>query len=227
MPLDRRHDHPTLALAALLLSCHAASARGQTSADLSFVSEYAGRGVALYDRPALQLRVEHDFASGWYGGAFASPVSFEGRNQAQLIAYGGHAQRLGPNLSWDAGATRATFSRDGGASYHEFYVGLSSRRASARLFYAPAYYGEGRTVYLDLSGAYPINDAWRLTAHVGLLHPFGDYDASLRDSGDLRLAVVGDIGDYTLQAGWQARWRTYLPEFPRPRAFSVSVSRHF
>jgi hypothetical protein len=95
------------------------------------------------------------------------------------------------------------------------------------MFYSPAYYGEGRSLYLDLSGAYPLNDQLRLTAHAGLLHPLGDYDASARDGADLRIALVADVGGFTVQAGWQARWRTYLPEFPRPRALTASVSLHF
>jgi uncharacterized protein (TIGR02001 family) len=161
MHLDRRHDTATFALAAFLLICLAGPARSQTSADLTFVSEYAGRGVALDTGPVLQLRVEHETAAGWYAGAFASPVRIEGRAQGQLIVYGGRAQRLTSALSWDAGVTRSSFLRDGARNYHEFYAGLALQRASARLFYSPAYYGEGRSLYLDLSGAYPLGDQLR------------------------------------------------------------------
>jgi uncharacterized protein (TIGR02001 family) len=242
MHLDRRHDHTTLALAAFpfafLLAGLAGPARCQTSADLTFVSEYAGRGIALDTRPVAQLRVEHDGAGGWYAGAFASPVRFEGRAQGQFIAYGGRAQQLTPALSWDAGVTRNVFTRDGGRDYHELYAGLALQRASARLFYSPAYYGEGRSLYLDLSGAYPLGDAVRLAAHAGLLHPLGGYGygygygygnkgGDVRDGADARIALVFDAGDYTLQAGWQTRWRGYLAEFPRARALTASISRHF
>ena len=72
MYFDRRHGTILLAFA-LTLPLYK-DARAQTSGDLTLVSEYAGRGVALYTRPALQLRVEHDTAAGWYGGAFAAPV---------------------------------------------------------------------------------------------------------------------------------------------------------
>lgn len=226
----RRHATPALAAipAALLLSFLAAPARCQTSSDLTLVSEYAGRGVALHTRPALQLRVEHEAGDGWYGGVFASPVTLAGRSQGQLTAYGGRARRLTSALSWDAGVTRSTFPRDGGWNYHEFYAGLAWQRASARLFYSPAYYGEGRSLYLDLSGAYPLGDTLRLAAHAGLLRPLGNYEgAAARASGDVRIALVADVGDVTVQAGWQARWRTYLPAFPRPRALTASASLHF
>jgi uncharacterized protein (TIGR02001 family) len=230
MPTDRRHDTATFALAACALICLSGPARCQTSADLTLVSEYAGRGIALDTRPALQLRVEHESAAGWYAGAFASPVRLEGRAQGQLIAYGGRAQRLTSTLSWDAGVTRSTFLRDGRWNYHEFYAGLALQRGSARLFYAPAYYGEGRSLYLDLSGAYPLTDVLRLAAHAGLLHPMGGYEGtldSIGNSGDARIALVADIGDCTVQAGVQTRWRSYLSELPRARGFTASLSFHF
>ncbi|WP_323144272.1 TorF family putative porin [Massilia phyllosphaerae] len=232
---DRRHDTATFALAASKLAaftliCLAGPARGQTSADLTLVSEYAGRGIALDTRPALQLRVEHETAAGWYAGAFASPVRLEGRAQGQLVAYGGRAQRLTSTLSWDAGVTRSSFLRDGRWNYREFYAGLASQRASARLFYSPAYYGEGRSLYLDLSGAYPLSDVVRLAAHAGLLHPMGGYEGtvdSIGNSGDARIALVADIGDCTVQAGVQTRWRSYLSELPRASGFTASLSFHF
>jgi len=228
MPLHRRHRLTLLALAISAPLGAGGSARAQTSGDLTLVSEYAGRGIALHTRPALQLRIEHDTDAGWYGGVFASPVTLEDRKQGQVSVYAGRAQRLASSLSWDAGVTRNTYSRDGRWNYHEFYAGLALQRLSARLFYSPAYYGEGSSLYLDLSGAYPLTDALRLAAHVGLLHPLGRYDdVAARDSADLRIALVMDVGDATVQAGWQARRHTYLPAFPRPHALTASASWHF
>src|SRR5437763_694198 len=128
MFLDRHHDRQPSTLAArlllqlpILMSC-ASPAWGQISADLTVVSEYAARGVALRTRPAAQLRVDHDTDSGWYAGGFASPVTLDGRDQGQLIAYGGRAERLTSTLSWDAGISRTMFLRDGWYDYHEFYA---------------------------------------------------------------------------------------------------------
>lgn len=213
---------------AFSLLAFAAGAHCQTSADLTFVSEYAGRGVVLDSRPVPQLRVERDTDAGWYGGAFASPARLDGQARGQVTLYGGRARQLGPSVSWDVGATGNTFPGDSRWRYHEFYAGLALRRASLRLFYSPAYYGEGRSLYLDLSGAYPLSDRLRVAAHVGVLHPFGNYDGgTARDSADARIALVADVGDFTLQAGLQGRWRTYLAELPRPRAFTASASLHF
>lgn len=233
MLLDRRHDqHPAPLAAArllplfLLLSC-AAPARGQTSGDLTLVSEYTARGVALTNRPTPQLRIDHDTESGWYAGGFASNVTLDGRSQGQLIAYGGLAQRLGPTLSWDAGISRTMFLRDGWYDYHEFYSGLTLGRASARLFYAPAYYGAGRSAYLDLNDAWPLGQQLRLAAHVGVLHPFGDTYGAARERVDVRLALAAEVGDCSLQLGWQTQWHAYLHGAARPHALSASASLHF
>jgi uncharacterized protein (TIGR02001 family) len=108
------------AFAFLLVALAAPGAVAQTSADLTLVSEYSVRGISLGAHPALQLRVDHDAAGGWYAGAFASPVTLYGRAQGQLIVYGGRALPLTSGLSWDAGISRTSFLREGRYDYHEF-----------------------------------------------------------------------------------------------------------
>lgn len=230
MHLDRHHDQPASPLVstlAALLLCVAGPAHGQTSADLTFVSEYAARGGALRDGPALQARVEHDTQSGWYGGAFASPVTLYRQDGAQLNVYAGRAGRLTSTLSWDAGVTSTVFTRGHSWDYHELYAGLAFERANVRLFYSPAYYGEARTVYLDLNGAYPLTDGLHLAVHAGLLHPFGAYRETAEGGADVRIALAADIGDTSVQAGWQVKSHTYLSGMPRARALTVSASLHF
>lgn len=235
MPFDTRGFRPPSPLTISLLLLLGASARAQTSADLTLVSAYTARGLTLDTRPAAQLRVEHDFDAGWYAGAFASPVLLEGRRQGQLVAYGGYARRLGSALSWDAGVTRSVFLHDGASDYHEFYAGLTWRRLNARLSYSPAYYGEGRTVYLDLTGGQPLTDRLSVAVHAGLLHPFGGYEEAPggvpepapRTGVDGRAALVYDVGDWTLQAGVQAGSRAYLAGVARARTLTIGASLHF
>ena len=231
-----RHRRPTvhrLALASFLLlsSGMAGIASAQTSFDATFVSSYAARGAALDTRPALQLRVEHDVENerfaGWYGGGFASPVIIEGVAQAQLIAYAGRAQRLTSTLSWDAGVTQTVFTRDSGARYHEFYAGVALPRGSVRLFYSPAYYGEGRSTYLDLNGAYPLGEQVHVALHAGFLHPFGTYPGAAGGGGDLRIALGTDVGDVSLEAGWQIKKHAYLEGAPPAKALTASASLRF
>ncbi|MDB5963385.1 MAG: hypothetical protein JWP59_4679 [Massilia sp.] len=217
------HCHKKHALSLVLLFGVAATAPCQTSADLTITSEYAARGMALDSRPALQLRVEHDSDAGWYGGAFASPVALSNRRQGQLTAYAGRARQLTSTLSWDAGVTRSVYLRDSHLNYHEIYAGLTHQRISARLFYSPAYYGDERSLYLDLNGAYPLNDQLSVALHGGWLHLFGESGRNL----DVRLALAYDMGDYSLKAGWQLKGHGYLHGSSRARALSVSASRRF
>jgi uncharacterized protein (TIGR02001 family) len=214
----------------LLLGC-VATARSQTSYDLTLTSEYAARGAALDTRPALQLRVEHDAETaryaGWYVGGFASPATIVGRAQGQLIAYAGRAQQLTSTLSWDVGVTRTAFTRDGALNYHEFYSSLAVQRASVRLFYSPAYYGEGRSAYLDLNGAWPLNERLRLALHAGLLHPIDDEGGAEANGGDVRIALGTDIGDVSVEAGWQVKAHAYLAGTPPARALTASASLRF
>ncbi|WP_332878573.1 TorF family putative porin [Massilia sp. S19_KUP03_FR1] len=206
------------------------SAHSQTSFDLTLASQYAARGAALSTAPVLQLRAEHDAQSeryaGWYAGAFGSPILVEGRTQGELVAYAGRAQRISSTLSWDVGASRTTFLRDGGANYHEFYAGLAMRRGSVRVFYSPAYYGEGRNAYLDLNGAWPLGENLHVTAHAGLLHPFGDYPGAAAGS-DLRIALGTQVGDVSLEAGWQVKAHAYMEGGKPAPALSASASLRF
>jgi uncharacterized protein (TIGR02001 family) len=213
-------------LAALML---ARAACAQTSADLTLVSEYSIRGVSLGRHPALQLRVDHDAAGGWYVGAFASPVTLYGREQGQLIVYGGRALPLASGLSWDAGIIRTTFLREGHYDYHEFYAGLAMERASVRLSYAPSYYGAGRTVYLDLNGGIPLDERVSLALHAGMLRSFGgaDYYREASDRTDLRATLAYDAGDWRLQAGWQTLVNASHTDIPRARALVASASLRF
>jgi uncharacterized protein (TIGR02001 family) len=236
MPIDDHDRQPafpapalTGALAFFLAAVAAApGALAQTSADLTVVSEYAVRGLSLGANPALQLRVDHDFDAGWYAGTFASPIKLYGRGQGLLIVYGGRALPLTSRLSWDAGVTRTIYLRDHNVDYHEFYAGLTLDRVNARLSYSPAYYGAGRTIYLDVNGGIPLGERLALALHAGLLHPFGtDYRRDDRDSADLRATLAYDTDDWRLQAGWQTLVHGSGNGFPRARALVAGASLHF
>jgi uncharacterized protein (TIGR02001 family) len=226
MHLDRRQEkNHRIALGALAL-LGAAPAFGQTSASLTLLSEYSARGVALDTRPTPQLRLVHDTDGGWYGGGFASSARLEGRRQAQFTVYGGRARQLGSTLSVDAGFSRSTFSRARHLGFTEFYAGMTHGRLGARLFYSPAYYGEGRTLYLDLNGACPLGDKLSLSIHGGFLRPVGSYEGA-HDAADARIALATELGDYRLQAGLQAAWHPYLEGVPRARALFASATVYF
>jgi uncharacterized protein (TIGR02001 family) len=234
---DRQPSHPAPALTGAFAFCcvvlaAASSACAQTSADLSVVSEYAMRGVSMGRNPALQLRVDHDFDGGWYAGTFASPIDLYGRRQGLLIVYGGRALPLTSRLSWDAGVTRTVYLRDHDVDYSEFYGGFTFDRGvvsgSARLSYSPAYYGAGRSVYLDLNGGIPLDERVTLALHAGLLHPFdSDYRRDDRDRTDLRATLAYDTGDWRLQGGWQTLLHGSGYGLPRARGLFAGASLRF
>jgi uncharacterized protein (TIGR02001 family) len=226
-----RHRSRTLSLVLLSLAWAAFPACAQTSGSLTLVSEYAVRGISLgAGRPAVQLQIDHDAPGGWYLGGFVSPAVLaapgENRGQAGLIAYGGRAGRLPSGLSWDAGVSRASFSRDSRYSYTEFHAGLALDQASVRLFLSPAYYGDERSAYLDLNAFHPLDERIRLTFHAGLLHIFG-YSGSAGNRGDLRLGVAASLGDVSLQLGLQTVLGGEDEGPPRARALFASAGIRF
>ena len=237
MPFPFRHRqpaHPASPLtgpraACLVFVCVflARAAGAQTSVDLSLVSEYTMRGLSLGPHPALQLRVDHDTDDGWYGGAFASPVTLYGHEQGQLIVYGGRARALSPGLSWDAGVSRTSFSRFGRYDYHEFYAGLTRDATSVRLSYSPAYYDAGRTAYLELNGGVALGERAALALHGGVLHGFDAHGVEARHRADLRAAVAVDLDDWCVQAGVQALVHGAGSDLPRARAVFAGASLRF
>lgn len=233
MSFDRRRDTHLCPLSrTLLLACAALAgplpALSQTSASLTLASAYTARGIALSSHPVAQLHLDHDADDGWYAGVFASPVTLgSGRGQAELIVYGGRSHQLASGLSWDAGITRTAFLRDARYDYHELYLGLALDHASARVSMSPAYYGEGRSVYLDLNGFHPFSDRLRLTAHAGLLHAFDDYHRGARDRADLRLGVALDLRRWSVQAGLETLLRGSGGGPARARLLSASATLGF
>ena len=237
MSPDRRNDRRTFPLAlaglAFILSAFAGGAQAQTGTTLGLVSEYSLRGLSLSaGRPAPQLRIDHDADTGWYWGAAASRVRLRASPATALaIGYAGYARRLPSGWSWDAGVKRAVFLRDAGNSYVEVYAGVSADRAGARLSLSPAYYGAGRSAYLELNGYHPLGERWRLSGHVGLLHWLGGYGAAARTRTDLRAALVTDIatriGDASIEVGVQARQRDPGLAAQRARALFAGASLGF
>ena len=114
------------ARAVTLFALHAVTdVSAQVSGSVAVVSDYLFRGVSLSEgRPAAQLNVNYDDASGWYAGGFASSVRLvaDPGSHAQLIAYTGYARRLGSGLSFDAGASYAAFLQVAGYDYAELHA---------------------------------------------------------------------------------------------------------
>jgi uncharacterized protein (TIGR02001 family) len=194
---------------AILLALITFEASAQLSATASILSDYRYRGISLsHGDPAAQFGLAWDDPSGVYAGLFASSVQFaiSPHRQLQLVPYAGYVRRLASGWSAEVGAEYATFTGAGNYDYAEVYVGIAGEQLSARLYYAPRYFGrEPGAFYAEINGAQALNDRIRVLAHVGMLVNLGEYPLygpSDRRLLDGRLGVAVDIEPLTLQASW-------------------------
>jgi len=192
------------AVLALSLATAMACAQTTVSGSISMLSEYRYRGLALSDgKAAVQLNLNLDHASGWYGGGFATNSSIAELKGAQLIGYAGYAQRLRSGASWEAGCTHTAYTQWQSYDYNECYAGAALERVSARLYYAPDYLGRNaRTAYAELNAFYPLQDGTSVIGHAGWLRtlsglPYPGIPATSRY--DARIGVSVRLGDWHAQ----------------------------
>jgi uncharacterized protein (TIGR02001 family) len=148
-------------------------ALAQFSGNAALLSDYRFRGVSLSaDRSAAQLDIAFDFEQGAYSGLFLSNTRFADRapERAQVLAYGGYARRLDNGTSIDAGAGYSAFPGVADYNYGEVHVGFSKNDMSARIYYAPNYFGQrSRTVYSEFNARARLADGLNLLGHAGTL----------------------------------------------------------
>lgn len=206
------------------------------SGDVQLVSDYRYRGVSLSDgEPEAQAGLNFDSLAGWYAGGLASGAKLENTQSEQIVAYGGYAGSIADGLSWDAGASRASFPRLSAYNYTEAYVGLLSENVSGRIYYSPSYFEQkARTVYAELNATYAFQENLHLVGHVGVLHPVSGNGPTVFDSGsryDGRLGVSARYADWVAEVAWVVLQKksTYYPTYEdrNPHAVVLSVSYSF
>ncbi len=216
----------------------AADAFAQVSGTVSVLSDYRYRGISLSrGNPALQVSVAYDDPSGMYAGLFASNVEFaiSPHRELQAEPYVGYARRFGSGISAEIGAAYAAFTGPGGYDYADLYVGIAGDQVSARLYYAPRYFGrDSGALYAEINGAQPLSDRLRLVAHVGILFnrgqyfPYGPTDRRVIDG---RLGVAIDLEPFSIQASWvginSADTGYPIPRGERRNTAVVTLSRSF
>jgi uncharacterized protein (TIGR02001 family) len=212
-------------MACFLLLAGGTQAAAQLSGSASVQSDYLYRGTSLTGgNPAVSVDLGYDDPSGLYlnGTAFAyldgDGPAFGG-GQANV----GYARRLSPNLSVDAGLVHSLYrvgAERRSYDFTELYVGVTRRPISARIFYAPDYYGtESAAIYAEVDAAVePVPD-WRLSAHLGLLdYVGGDYAYAGRGvRHDWRLTAERQIGMVALRASLSDVEGSGDPYRPSPR----------
>lgn len=186
--------------------CLAGVASAQVNGNLTVVSEYRYRGIALSQgKPVAQIELNYDSPGGWYAGALASGAQFDSGQAEQLLAYGGYVRRLTAGLSWDAGVSRASFAGAPDYNYSEVFIGLTSETYSGRMYFSPSYFDQQlRTLYAEINATYLLSGNFYLLAHCGLLYPLTGRDNFFQSASryDGRLALSAKNGDWNTQLAW-------------------------
>jgi len=212
------------------------AAWAQTAFAVTALSDFRARGLSYSDeKPVLQLSANHDFASGWYAGGFASKAQARpsGLDGIGAVYLGFARSRAG--LHFDAGVVRHAYKGARQYSYHEWYAGVGVERASARLSLSPAYLGTGgRTAYLELNGNLALGEQLEASAHLGYLKAFdrmpGWYAARI-DRPDWRVGLHAFAGEWSFQLAWSGT-RAEAGVFPgwrygETRGLVFGATRHF
>jgi uncharacterized protein (TIGR02001 family) len=210
----------------------------QVSGSATLVSDYRFRGVSLSDeKPAAQLSVAYDHASGWYAGGFASTVQLSDQSDRhlQVLAYAGYARRLGPAWSVEMGTGYYAFSGAGGYDYPEVFCGAASGSWNGRIHYSPNYFALGsHALYAELNGMQPLADHLHLLGHLGLLRSAGrsaeHYGPGL-DRFDARAGIELGLERFGVQFEWVGNGRPNA-QYPvgagqHRNSLVLSVSRLF
>jgi uncharacterized protein (TIGR02001 family) len=184
----------------------AAHAQSYISGSITAVTDYRWRGYSLSDqRPAVQATVAYDHASGAYAGLFVSNVRLGPyqQNGVQVLGYAGYSARLAGGLSWDAGLAYSDFSNPHDYSYAEYHVGLSHVAWSARLSYAPRYFGRAYSAtYAELNLTPGSERELFPLLHVGLLHSDVPAYVGPDQVWDGRIGLAYSLGLTTVQLSW-------------------------
>jgi len=210
--VTRRHrvesprSHRSVGLWFLFVS---ADVFAQFSGSASVVSDYRFRGISLsHHKPAAQIALAYDDASGWYGGAFASTVQLGDATsrEVQAVSFVGYAKRDPSGLSWEAGADYSVVTGDRSYSYAEAYAGVAFENVSARLYYAPRYFGQdSNAIYGEINASHPLVDRVRLIAHGGALWNNSEDSYNRRPDHrvfDGSVGVALDLDPFNVQLAW-------------------------
>jgi uncharacterized protein (TIGR02001 family) len=161
-----------LAVLATAAGVGAANAEGTVSANIALTSDYVFRGVSLSDNgPAIQGGFDYE-AEMFYAGVWASSLT----EDMEIDLYAGLTPSTGP-VDWDIGIIGYFYpgADDDGAEfdYGEFKLGASHDLSEqfnigGAVYFASENYGDtGEALYLEINGAYQVNDAFAINAAYG------------------------------------------------------------
>ena len=172
-------------------------------------SDYRYRGVSLNGGdPSLRVSLAYDHPRGWYAGASLVRVEFEAEHKRTAsTVYAGLVRRSATGWAWEAGATLSHFCGDADRDYGEVFGGVIGEGWSARLYFAPHYFGQGvRTMYAEMNAGAPLTPALHTFAHLGALTRLAG-DAPIgtdRTRYDARMGVGLRMADWDMRLAWVA-----------------------
>jgi uncharacterized protein (TIGR02001 family) len=176
---------PALVIAGLLC---ATAARAQLGATLAVDSDYRYRGVSLSNsQPSGRATLNYDAPERWYAGASLTRAALTTIDSyTQVLGYAGWSTPVGDGRDLELGIDASHFSGIPGYDFAEAYLGLLDQRWTARVYFAPDYYGRHvDVVYGELDVHVPLDERSRVFAHVGALLPVhgaaGDADRARLD----------------------------------------------
>ncbi|MDN3919857.1 TorF family putative porin [Roseateles violae] len=216
-----------LSLASAVAAAQEKTAAGQWGGSVSLQSDQRYRGISLSDeRPQAQASLGYDGVSGWYGGALLGRARFDAyRQSTMLLGYLGRVGPLATDLDAEAGLLLSHFASENAYDYGELYAGLIAPRWRLRLHLSPDYFGRDmRSLYADLELNRPLDAAWQLFAHLGVLQGLGGSAVHAHDTqADLRLGAAWRHGAYELQLSWVGvqRGGPYAAAYEQQRSTAV------
>jgi uncharacterized protein (TIGR02001 family) len=152
----------------------APSTHAQLSGNVGLDSDYRYRGVPLSgSRPSPRATLNYDASDRWYVGASLTRAALiPTETYVQGSGYAGWATQAVNGWSLEAGVEETHFAGVHGYDFTEAYAGVLADRWSARLYYAPDYYGRRTEVaYAEFNAFPPFDRTLRLFGHVGALVP--------------------------------------------------------
>jgi uncharacterized protein (TIGR02001 family) len=203
-------------------------AHAQVSTTIGIESDYRYRGVSLSNsEPSPRLTLNYDAPERWYAGASATRATVGGRARStQLLGYAGWVSSAVEGRSFEIGIDGSHFSGISGYDFAEAYLGVLASRWSARVYYAPRYYGRRIGVgYLELNAHAPFDEQVRMFAHLGALAPLrraGGEAGTTRGDVSVGVGFVSGGWDLHLAAVAATRGGPYPAVYGRRRAAAVA-----
>lgn len=185
----------------LFVALSAASMQSQAvevSGDVTFVSDYAFRGISQTDEaPALQGGLTLAAESGLYVSVWGSSVDFGGQGTLELDVMLGWSGDIAEGWSADVGIMRYGYPNTEfeGSNFWEVYGSVSYQDFTVGLAYSDDFYGNtGKYYYIYAGYSLALTESFAVDFHIGQNEFSDDSSASYLDYGVTLSTEVLGIG---------------------------------